>query len=70
MPRCPGHQRHWYSIHGQAYLRSPVCVRCGHPNPKPLSDDDWRALVDFNHHYPAYVGLHVVTALRAREDVQ
>lgn len=62
--RCPGHQRHWFSVHGQAYLRSPVCVRCGAPNPRPLSDEDLDELVRFNMSYPAYVGQHVVNALR------
>lgn len=62
--KCPGHHRHWFSVHGQAYLRSPVCVRCGAPNPRPLSEEDLGNLADFNHHYPAYVGKHVVAALR------
>lgn len=61
---CPGNARHWFSVHGQAYLRSPVCVRCGAPNPRPLTDDQWDQLEDFNAHYPAYVGQHVVNALR------
>lgn len=64
--RCPGHVRHWFSVHGQAYLRSPVCVRCGAANPRPLTDDELRSLVDFNAHWPAYVGVHVVRALRER----
>lgn len=63
--RCPGHMRHWFSVHGQAYLRSPVCVRCGAPNPRPLTDDELRQLEDFNRHYPSYVGGHVVAGLRA-----
>lgn len=64
MARCGGHQRHWFSIRGQAYLRSPVCVRCGAPNPRPLADDEWSQLAEFNQHYPGYVGKAVVLALR------
>jgi hypothetical protein len=63
--KCPGHGRHWFSVHGQAYLRSPVCVRCGAPNPRPLTAEQWVELEEFNGHYPAYVGRHVVDALRA-----
>jgi hypothetical protein len=47
--RCPGGSRHWYSFHGQAGFRSPVCVRlhCGHPNPRPLTDNDWDILLAY-----------------------
>jgi hypothetical protein len=38
-PRC------WYSIPANVGLRSPVCVRCGNPNPRPLSDDQWADLL-------------------------
>lgn len=61
---CPGHSRHWFSVHGQAYMRSPVCVRCGAPNPKLIGADDWDNLVNFNRHWPGWVGRHVVAALR------
>jgi len=61
---CPGHGRHWFSVHGQAYLRSPVCVRCGAENPHKLTEDQWSELVHFNQHYPAYVGQPVVDAIR------
>lgn len=60
-----GNQRHWFSIRGQAYLRSPVCVRCGAPNPRRLDDHDLGELEAFNRNHPGYVGIHVVTALRA-----
>lgn len=63
---CPGHHRHWFSVHGQAYLRSPVCVRCGVANPRPLTDEELTNVRDFNRAWPGYVGMHVVTALRER----
>lgn len=47
MSRCPGHGRHWYTVHGAVGLRSPVCVRCGDPNPRPLSEDEWAELTGF-----------------------
>lgn len=47
-PRCAGHQRHWFTIGarkaGHTGLRSPVCVRCGAPNPLDLTTDDWLEL--------------------------
>lgn len=64
MNSCPGYARHWFSIHGQVYLRSPVCVRCGAPNPRALTDEELGDLCTFNRYHPGYVGQHVVTALR------
>jgi hypothetical protein len=69
MSGCPGHGRHWFTIHGQVYLRSPVCVRCGAANRKPLTTEQWAELENFNAHYPAYVGRHVVNALREHGSV-
>jgi hypothetical protein len=28
-------------------FRSPVCVRCGNPNPRPLLDREWDELLDY-----------------------
>jgi hypothetical protein len=44
---CPGRARHWYSLWGHVGFRSPVCVNCGHPNPRPLTDDQWDELIDY-----------------------
>lgn len=40
MNRCPNRTRHWFSLHGMVGVRSPVCVRCGAPNPRPLTADE------------------------------
>lgn len=45
MGRCAGRARHWFTIWGTVGLRSPVCTACGAPNPRPLSDDEWAALI-------------------------
>jgi hypothetical protein len=45
--RCPGRARHWRIAFGTVGLRSPVCVCCGSPNPKPLTDEEWAALIDY-----------------------
>ncbi len=35
MSRCKsGNQRHWFTRRGSVGEASPVCVRCGAPNPK------------------------------------
>jgi hypothetical protein len=39
------HERHWYTLYGHPGLRSPLCVRCAHPNPRPLSDAEWNELL-------------------------
>lgn len=64
MGSCHGYQRHWFSIYGQAYLRSPVCVRCGAPNPRPLTDDELDDLADFVKARPRWAGGRVAAALR------
>jgi hypothetical protein len=33
-PRC------WYAYYGYPGSSSPVCVRCGHPNPRYRQEDD------------------------------
>lgn len=40
-------RRHWFSVYGRVRLRSPVCVRCEAPNPRPLTEDEWAALTDY-----------------------
>lgn len=50
--RCPGHRRHWFVLHGSPGARTPVCVRCGAENPKPLKPDEWaelEAMIDGNY---------------------
>lgn len=42
--RCPGHGRHWFTLHGVPGGRTPVCVRCGAENPKALKPDEWAEL--------------------------
>ena len=37
--------RHWFSFYGCPGYRSPVCVRCGAPNPRPLSQAEWDELI-------------------------
>jgi hypothetical protein len=44
---CPGHGRHWFTFYGQPGLRSPVCIRCAHPNPRPLKPGEWDALLHY-----------------------
>jgi hypothetical protein len=39
---CKGRMGHWYSVYGEVGLRSPVCVRCGAPNPR-FSDAEQKA---------------------------
>ena len=43
--QCPGHMRHWFAP--AAYIRSPVCVRCGATNPKPLPSDELSEYEDY-----------------------
>lgn len=47
---CPGHSRHWFSVYGYVGVRSPKCVRCGFPNPKLLTTDDWHDLLNLAPH--------------------
>jgi len=50
---------------GTVGMRAPVCVDCGSPNPKPLTDDEWAQVIDWARNH--YVGDHVRTAIEARE---
>ena len=45
--RCPGHGRHWYTVHGAVGLRSDRCERCGEPNPRPLTEAQRRELTAY-----------------------
>jgi hypothetical protein len=36
--------RHWFTVWGYTGLRSPVCMNCSAPNPRPLSDAEWAEL--------------------------
>lgn len=54
--KCPGHMRHWFTL--GVGIRTPVCVRCGAPNPRKLTDDEWDELRGCRR-----VGHHVVAAL-------
>jgi hypothetical protein len=44
---CPGNFRHWFSFYGWPGFRSPVCVRCGAPNPRPLGETEWGDLIAY-----------------------
>ena len=71
---CTGGWRHWYSVPREVGLRSPVCVRCGHPNPRPLTDGEWAELEAWARHFTAIRGYpprgHAGAALRAREETR
>jgi hypothetical protein len=62
--RCPGRMRQWRIAFGTVGLRTPVCVFCGSPNPRPLTEAEWRDLADWARDHS--VGDHVRTALEAR----
>ena len=47
---CPGHGRHWYTVRGHVGVRSPKCIRCGFPNPTPLTTDDWQQVLEYAPH--------------------
>jgi hypothetical protein len=61
---CPGRVRHWRIAFNTVGLRTPVCVFCGSPNPKPLNEYEWGALIDWARDHS--VGDHVWTALEER----
>jgi hypothetical protein len=68
MSGCKYGRRHWFSVYGAPGLRTPVCVRCEAPNPRPLSDDEWVALTDFRT-MGGSVGLFTKIALDRRAAV-
>lgn len=45
-------------------MRAPVCLFCGSPNPKPLSDDEWNEVIGWAEDYQ--VGQHVRAAIERR----
>ena len=63
--RCPGRVRHWRIAFRTVGLRTPVCVYCGSPNPRPLSEGEWGDLL----HWAAdnSVGDHVRSAIEAHK---
>lgn len=65
MSRCTGRARHWRIAFGTVGLRTPVCVYCGSPNPRPLKDWEWHELL--YHASEHSVGDHVRTAIEERE---
>jgi hypothetical protein len=40
-----GHARHWFTVWGNPGLRVPACMRCGEPNPQPLTHAQWDELI-------------------------
>lgn len=65
MNRCPGRARHRRIAWGTVGLRTPVCVYCGSPNPRPLTRCEWDDLADWINS-GANVGEHVRAAMAAR----
>lgn len=64
--KCPGHQRHWFTVRGAVGLRSPICVRCGAENPRSLTTDDWWQLLD----HPKLLASMGTTPERLRETLE
>jgi hypothetical protein len=62
--RCPGRMRHWRIVPRTIGIRAPVCIYCGSPNPRPLSEGEWATLIDWANHYN--VGAHVRAAIEHR----
>jgi len=62
---CRGRARHWRIAFGTVGLRTPVCVYCGSPNPKPLTDYEWDDLIGWSQDHN--VGDAVRTAIEARQ---
>lgn len=49
--RCPGRMRHWRIVQFTVGMRAPVCIFCGSPNPRPLTEAEWREVIGWaNHH--------------------
>ncbi len=57
-----------FTVWGAVGLRSPVCMRCAEPNPRPLADSEWAELVSIE--TAGTVGItfggHLGAAIRAR----
>jgi hypothetical protein len=59
-----GRARCWRIIGGTVGMRSPVCIYCGSPNPKPLADWEWAEVTDwYDHLRPGQGSKHVWAAL-------
>jgi hypothetical protein len=65
--RCRGRARHWRIAFGTVGLRTPVCVYCGDPNPKPLTDQEWAELIYYSTTVRNAGGQYVRAAIEARE---
>jgi len=63
---CPNRGRHWRTAFGTVGLRTPVCVYCGSPNPRPLADWEWDELIGWASDHS--VGDHVRTAIEVRAE--
>jgi hypothetical protein len=61
---CRGRARHWRIAFGTVGMRTPVCVYCGSPNPRPLKDWEWEDLAGWAE--DRRVGEYVAAALAAR----
>jgi hypothetical protein len=64
MSRCPGRARHWRIAWRTVGLRTPVCIFCGSPNPRPLTECEWSDLIDWSQDHG--VGDYVRSAIEAR----
>jgi hypothetical protein len=64
MGACGNRARHWRIVHATVGLRAPVCIFCGSPRPKPLTDDEWSDLISFARDH--YVGDFVRSAIEAK----
>jgi hypothetical protein len=63
--RCQCRARHWRIAFGTVGLRTPVCVYCGSPNPRPLADWEWDDLIGWSQDHN--VGDHARSAIEARQ---
>jgi len=65
MARCAGfYGRHWFIAPRTIGLRTPVCIRCGSPNPRRLTESEWGDLIDWARDHS--VSDHVRSALEAK----
>jgi hypothetical protein len=65
---CPGRARHWRIAFRTVGMRTPVCVYCGSPNPKPLSEEEWASLLDWS--ADNRVGRHVAEAIEEYQEAR
>ncbi len=66
--RCPGRARHWRVAWGTVGVRRPVCIYCGSPNPRPLTEWEWEDLIMWSQDHS--LGDHVRSAVKARQAEQ